>query len=48
MPEMRGHPRPLRQVRGTGRRFRVGAVMLRRALLALRKEWREWKEREKP
>lgn len=39
---------PCGKCRGTGRRFRVGAPMVRRALLALRKEWKEWKEREKP
>lgn len=39
---------PCPKCRGTGRRFRVGASMVRRALLALRKEWQEWKERERP
>lgn len=36
---------PCGKCRGTGRRFRVGAPLVRRALLALRKEWEEWKER---
>ncbi len=39
---------PCGKCRGTGRRYRVGALRWSAAaLLALRKEWK-WKEREKP
>ena len=37
---------PCGKCRGTGRRFRFGARLVRKALLALRKEWNEWKERD--
>jgi uncharacterized protein (UPF0179 family) len=36
-----GQRGPCGKCRGTGRRFRVGARLVRRALLALRKEWKE-------
>jgi hypothetical protein len=32
---------PCGKCRGTGRRFRVGARLVRKTLLALRKEWKE-------
>lgn len=32
---------PCGKCRGTGRRFRVGAPLVRRALLALHREWKE-------
>jgi hypothetical protein len=34
---------PCGKCQGTGRRFRVGARLVRKALLALRKEWKEWR-----
>lgn len=37
---------PCGKCRGTGRRFRTGARLVRKALLALRREWKAWKERE--
>lgn len=35
---------PCGKCRGTGRRFRIGARLVGRALLALRREWKEWRQ----
>jgi hypothetical protein len=35
---------PCPRCKGTGRRFRLGARYVRKALLALRKEWKEWRQ----
>jgi len=35
---------PCGRCRGTGRRLRLGARLVRKALLALRREWKEWRQ----